>query len=100
MGFFSRIVNGETDLSIFEMIMLLCFGSAWPFSIYRSWTSRSNKGKSLFFLVIVLVGYVSGCVHKLLYSFDGVVYLYAANGIMVSVDMVIYARNQRLARRV
>lgn len=85
-------------MSVFEMIMLLCFGSAWPFSIYRSWTSRSNKGKSFFFLFIVFVGYLSGFAHKILYNFDGVAYLYALNGIMVFIDMLLYVRNRRVAR--
>jgi len=79
------------------MIMLLCFGSAWPFSIYRSWNSRSNKGKSFFFLSIIFVGYISGFIHKILYSFDAVAYLYALNGIMVFVDMLLYARNRNSA---
>jgi hypothetical protein len=84
-------------VSAFEAIMLVCFGSAWPFSIYRSWTSRSNKGKSLPFLAIVFVGYLSGVAHKLLYSPDPVLYLYGLNGVMVLIDMALFVRNRRLA---
>lgn len=86
-------------MSLFEIIMLICFGSAWPFSIYKSWTARTNKGKSLWFLVIVLLGYVSGIVHKVQYNYDPVVFLYALNGSMVLIDMTIYARNRRISRR-
>jgi hypothetical protein len=86
-------------MSLFEIIMLICFGSAWPFSIYKSWTARTNKGKSLWFLLIVLVGYVSGIIHKVQYNYDPVVFLYALNGSMVLVDMTVYARNRRLHRR-
>lgn len=85
--------------SPFEILMLLCFGAAWPFSIYRSITSRSVAGKSLLFLVVVLIGYVSGVLHKVLYRADYVVYLYALNGCMVLVDIVLYLRNRRLAAR-
>lgn len=31
-------------MSIFEVIMLICFGAAWPFSIYKSYTSTSTSG--------------------------------------------------------
>jgi len=32
-------------MSVFEAIMLLCFGAAWPFSIYKSYKSKSIMGK-------------------------------------------------------
>jgi len=86
-------------LSPFEILMLLCFGAAWPFSIYKSYTSRQNAGKSVAFLYVVLVGYVSGIVHKLLYRFDGVIYLYVLNGLLVLTDILLYHRNRRLALR-
>lgn len=86
-------------MSIFEITMLLCFGSAWPFSIYRSWHSRRNEGKSIAFLSIVLVGYAAGILHKILYSFDAVFYLYVLNTLMVLADMLIFLRNKRLSLR-
>jgi hypothetical protein len=85
-------------MSVFEIIMLICFGSAWPFSIYKSWTARTNQGKSLWFLAIVFIGYISGIIHKILHNYDPVVFLYAINGSMVLVDMMIYMRNWRLYR--
>ena len=57
-------------MSVFEMVMLLCFGAAWPFSIYRSYKSKKCDGKSLVFLLIILAGYISGMVHKVLYNYD------------------------------
>jgi hypothetical protein len=84
-------------MSIFEIMMLVCFAAGWPFSIYKSYTSRVNSGKSLIFLIIVIVGYVSGIIHKLLYSYDGVICLYILNGLMVSIDIILYWRNARLA---
>lgn len=86
-------------MSIFEIIMLLCFGAAWPFSIYKSYKTRQNGSKSIFFLVIVFVGYVSGILHKSLYCLDTVVYLYALNALMVLLDISIYFRNASLANR-
>jgi hypothetical protein len=85
-------------MSIFEILMLLCFGAAWPFSIQKSWTSKSNRGKSLFFLYVLFVGYAMGILNKLLVRFDGVVWLYALNGLMVGADIVLWYRNRSLER--
>ena len=52
-------------MSIFEIIMLICFGAAWPLSIYKSYTSRSTEGKSVSFLIVILIGYVAGILHKI-----------------------------------
>lgn len=83
-------------MSIFEVIMLVCFGAAWPISIYKSYKSRKNTGKSVLFLFIIVLGYISGMINKLLYSFDLVIYLYLLNSIMVSVDIALYFRNKKL----
>ncbi|SJZ55175.1 hypothetical protein [Selenihalanaerobacter shriftii] len=85
-------------MSIFEMLMLICFGAAWPMSIYKSYTSGDNAGKSFWFLFIILIGYISGTIHKLLYSFDIVIYLYVLNGLMVLTDIILYYRNEKLAQ--
>lgn len=85
-------------MSIFEIGMLLGFGFAWPFSIYRSYTSRQNNGKSLLFLFVILFGYVSGILHKIFYSFDPVIYLYILNSIMVSIDILLFYRNKNLVK--
>jgi len=83
-------------MSFFEILMLVCFGAAWPFSIYKSYTSRRNNGKSVVFLFILVFGYIAGICHKLFYSYDAVIFLYALNGVMVSVDIALYFRNRRL----
>lgn len=80
----------------FEIGMLLCFGAAWPASIYKSYTARSAKGKSVLFLGVIALGYISGIINKLINSPDYVMYLYLLNLIMVSTDMVLYFRNKRL----
>ena len=83
-------------MSIFEIIMLVCFGAAWPFSIYKSYKAKSSQGKSAPFLVIILIGYASGILNKVYYNFDNVVYLYALNMMMVALDLALYMRNQRV----
>ena len=85
-------------MSVFEIIMLLCFGAAWPFSIYKSFTSRQTKGKSVAFLMVIAAGYISGIIHKLLYSRDFVVVMYILNFLMVSTDIALYFRNKRLEK--
>jgi hypothetical protein len=83
-------------MSIFEAVMMICFGAAWPVSIYKSWVSRTCAGKSIIFLYIVLVGYAAGLTHKLLYSRDWVITLYILNSLMVIIDILLYYRNLRL----
>lgn len=85
-------------MSIFEAAMLFCFGFAWPFSIYRSYKSRTNEGKSLSFLCVVLLGYVSGTLHKIIYNFDLLIILYILNGLMVFADITLYYRNKGLSK--
>lgn len=76
----------------FEAIMLICFGCAWPMSIWRLLKTKSSKGKSLFFLGIIIIGYIAGIIHALFqdYYIHGhiayVAYLYIINIIMVSID--------------
>ncbi len=77
-------------------MMLVCFGAAWPSSIYKSYISRTSKGKSIVFLVIVLIGYSAGILHKVFYNMDPVIYLYIINALMVLADIFLYFRNSRL----
>ena len=84
-------------MSPFEAVMILCFGCAWPLSIWKSFRSRSNRGKSLPFMIVIFAGYVSGCLHKIHYSFDPVIALYILNAVLVFTDICLYARNSRLA---
>ncbi len=81
-------------MSIFEIVMLVCFGAAWPFSIYNYRRTREVQGKSLLFLVIVLAGYASGVLHKFVYHYDWVVFLYMLNGAMVGADIALFVRNR------
>jgi hypothetical protein len=79
--------------------MVTAFGCAWPVAIYKSYTSRSNKGKSLFFLLILTLGYIAGLIHKILYNYDIVLFLYAANLIMISIEIFLYFRNKKLMKK-
>jgi len=85
-------------MSVFEIIMLACFGASWPFSIARSWRARTTAGKSVIFLWLVLIGYFAGIVHKVLHSRDGVIAFYILNALMVAADIAIFYRNASFAR--
>jgi hypothetical protein len=82
-------------MSVFEVIMLVCFGAAWPFSIYKSYRSKSTSGKSVVFLFIILIGYLAGMLHKIFFNYDIVIILYGINAVMVSADILLYYRNRR-----
>ena len=85
--------------SFLEITMLICFGAAWPISIYKSWKSHSSKGKSLLFLAVIVVGYAAGIGKCLLGGAHwSVVTLYFVNVCMVCADMALYFRNTALER--
>ncbi len=86
-------------MSIFEAIMLICFGAAWPVSIVKSYKSRSTGGKSLAFSLIIIVGYISGIVNKIVNKPDFVTWLYVLNLVMVSIDAALWLRNRKLEKR-
>jgi hypothetical protein len=82
---------------ILEALMVISFGISWPSSILKSYTARTAKGKSLIFLIFVLIGYAMGIAAKFISnSITYVVIFYIINFVMVSVDLVVYFRNRRL----
>ena len=83
--------------NMLEAVMLLCFAAAWPASIIKSWTCRTRKGKSLFFLLIILIGYIAG-IAKVLVG-NGAAYMlipYTFNTALVACDIMLYYRNYRI----
>lgn len=86
-------------MRLLEMTMLICFGAAWPISIYKSYTSKSTAGKSVLFLIIIMIGYVAGILNKRLYNYDFVIYLYILNLFMVFIDTMLYFRNSKAVKK-
>ncbi len=81
----------------FEACMVICFGISWPVSIIKSVRSRTVKGKSLIFILFILVGYAFGIISKLVSGTITYVFIfYVLNFIMVSIDVGLYIRNRRL----
>ena len=77
------------EISIWEIIMLLCFGFSWPFAILKTVRVKNPAGKSYLFMSLVIIGYLSGCVHKFIYDRDFVLYLYLLNTLLVATDLVL-----------
>ena len=82
---------------VFEAIMLICFGAAWPFSVYRTWKTKSAHGKSVYFVLIILVGYVAGIFFELTGECNAVIWLYFLNFVIVLADLVLTIRYRRNA---
>lgn len=81
-------------MQIFESIMLLCFGMSWPISVYKSIRSRSTKGKSAVFIIVIILGYISGIAGKIVNNqLSYVLVLYCLNLAVVSVDLGLYFLN-------
>jgi hypothetical protein len=82
---------------LFETIMVISFGISWPISIMKSWKARTAKGKSIFFLCFILMGYAFGIASKIVGgSINYVFFFYCLNFLMVFTDIMIYSRNVRL----
>lgn len=88
------------EKQIFEIAMLVCFGAAWPFSLHKSWKSRTTAGKSALFLGVILAGYVFGIANKLVNGqYQLVLVFYFSNLLMVGADLALWYRNRGLEGR-
>ena len=91
---------------LLEIIMLISFGASWPLNVIKSYKAKTTKGKSLWFLLLIIFGYVAGICSKFVneayMSAIGekwyVLFFYFLNLFMVSADLVLYFRNRRLDR--
>ena len=81
---------------IFEFIMLLCFGLSWPISVYKSIKSGSTQGKSVVFIIAIVIGYISGILGKFIGGqINYVLVIYCFNLVVVSIDLTLYFINKR-----
>ncbi len=95
-----------TDL--LEALMIICFGLSWPISIRKSWVARTAKGKSVFFEVFILIGYIFGIIRKFIlinqaesvaslgFLFYFALAFYFINVIEITIDILLWVRNTRL----
>jgi hypothetical protein len=85
----------DNPAKIFEILMLLCFGSSWPFAVAKTLRTKVVVGKSPVFLVLIFTGYLSGILYKLTVNYDHVIWLYALNGSMVLTEIVLYIKYEK-----
>ncbi len=80
-----------------EIFMIVLFGISWPANVLKSVKTRSTKGKSLLFLVLIFTGYICGIISKLTAeSFKWYVLMfYILNLIMVGADLILYFINKK-----
>jgi hypothetical protein len=81
--------------TIFEGIMIFCWGISWPFAVRKTLRTRSVEGVSILFLWFVFVGYISGILFKIFAArADGyvnpVIILYIFNFTMIAIELVLY----------
>ena len=82
-------------MKIFELIMLACFGISWPVSVYKSLKTKSTQGKSVVFILAIIVGYISGILGKIVNNqINYVLILYCVNLLVVCVDFSLYFINK------
>jgi len=83
---------------LMEVSMIVAFGFSWPMNVIKSYKSRTTKGKSLSFLILIFSGYICGIIGKLMApSFKWyVLFFYVLNFVMVGADLLLYIRNYRL----
>ena len=83
---------------ILEILMIVCFCFSWPMNVVKSYKARTTKGKSLGFLMMIIIGYLCGIASKIIsgsYKWY-VMFFYVLNLFMVSLDVAMYARNYRI----
>ena len=89
-----------TLADILETAMILSFGISWPLSLIRSWRSRTARGKSLAFCVLVFFGYICGITGKTLsHNFNLAYTFYWLNLVMVGSDICLWFRNHSLDKK-
>ena len=85
----------STTFRIFEVIMLVCFGSSWPFAVAKTLRTKIVKGKSPVFLVLIFIGYIAGILNKFATNLDPVIWLYCLNGSMVLTEIILYLKYEK-----
>ena len=83
--------------SILETVMLVCFGLSGPSNLVKAYRSRTAKGTSLPFILLITLGYAAGIAAKFVGGkVNYVLAAYILNIIMVLLNLVVYFRNKRL----
>lgn len=86
--------------SIFETVMLLCFGFSWPMNLIKAYNAKTAKGTSLPFILLIIIGYLAGITAKIVTGQTNyVLAAYVLNLAIVLLNLVIYFRNSTLDKK-
>ena len=86
--------------SIFETVMLICFGLSWPLNVLKAWRARTAKGMSLPFILLIITGYAAGITAKFMtHQTNFVLIVYLLNLAIVLTNLAIYFRNLSMDRK-
>ena len=86
--------------SIFETIMLVCFGLSWPLNVIKAYKAETAKGTSLPFILLIITGYMAGITAKLVtHQINYVFIVYLINLVIVFMNVLVYFRNVSLDKK-
>ncbi|MCE5249006.1 PQ-loop repeat-containing protein [bacterium] len=86
--------------TIFEGIMIFCWGVSWPAAVIKTYRTKSIDGVSIVFLWFVFTGYISGLLFKISEAsssgtINPVIVLYIFNFLLVGIELILYYRYRR-----
>ena len=100
------------NADLMEVLMIVCFGVAWIFSVIKALKTKSAKGKSILFEILMLCGYGFGVVQKVFLYKDAMTnekalnfwfylawFLGAFIFIVVVFDLILWIRNSFVDRK-
>lgn len=86
--------------SIFETIMLVCFGFSWPMNLIKAYNAKTAKGTSLPFILLIITGYIAGITAKIVGGQTNYVLVaYIINLAIVLMNLAVYFRNSSLDKK-
>lgn len=86
--------------SLFESIMLICFGLSWPLNVIKAYKAKTAKGTSLPFILLITSGYIAGISAKLItHQINYVLVVYLINLVIVLTNILVYFRNVSLDKK-
>ena len=87
--------------TIFEGIMILCWGISWPAAVIKTYKTKNVEGISILFLWFVFLGYISGLMFKMFEALGSghinpVTILYIINLVFVGSELVMYYKYRKV----
>lgn len=83
--------------SVFETVMLVCFGLSWPLNVMKAYRARTARSTSLPFILLIFTGYIAGITAKIAAGQINYVFaVYLINLAIVFLNIVVYFRNLAL----